>query len=281
MEPNQIFEKYISYIKNVKQYSPKTIANRNCFLKRFLDAIQVTDIRELTIYQVDDYLIERSKVLKPESINTERRILRSYFCFVQTYLQIPTRFDYTLIKEVRAGDYQIEVLSPKTVKKAINGCRRKQDKLLIAITYEAGLRLSELVNLRVGDVNDNKLQIRGKGSKVRLTFVTPHLAYQLKTFLLSQGIYTGYVFQNQEGSKYHTDTIRRRIKEAFKKIGVEMHPHQLRHSFATDLLQEGADLRSVQKLLGHANLNTTMRYLQVTDTYLEQVFNKHRSMSVA
>jgi len=288
MHPNLVFKQYIAYIQDVQKLASKSIENRICFIKQFLQAIECEAIEELTIYQIDKYFALRSAVLKPESINTERRIIRLYLIYAKSYLQLPLKFDPAFcIKEMKVPEHKIKTFTPGQIRAVINNCKNYQDKLMIATLFEAGLRISELVMLQLDDISGTRLQIKGKGGKVRLTFVTPMLANKLKEHAARRGITEGAIFRhnqihcNVRTNHFHADTVRQRIKRAFRNVGLEMHPHQLRHSFATDLLEEGADLRTVQKLLGHANLNTTMRYLQVTDNYLEKVFQEHRALSVA
>jgi site-specific recombinase XerD len=239
------------------------------------------DISTLSIQDIDQYFIKRSKEIKTATYNTERSTIRNFCKFVQKYLQIEMCFDYTLIREARCPLKQIRTFTPGQLKEVIDSARYEQDKLMIAVLYEAGLRISELVYLQVEDIQDTRLQVRGKGGTVRLTFVTQDLARRLRNHLMENNIYAGPVFRHiQKHSNvltdhFQVDTVRQRLKRIFKKAGYEMFPHQIRHTFATELLSNGADVRSVQKLLGHANLNTTMRYLQVTDNHLEATFKKH------
>lgn len=287
MEPNKIFKDYLTYIEKVKKRSAKTINSRYYTLRKFLRDIECEDFEQLTIYQVDAYLASRCDELNTsESINSERRILRQFFDYVQRYLQIPMRFDSSMIKDVRADERKIQTFTPDQIRQVIKLCKNHQDKLMIATMFEAGLRISELVSLCVEDLNGSRLQILGKGGKVRLTLITPKLAEAIRDHLIDKRIFTGPIFRHNQKHKNNTnlfldtDTVRQRMKRSFKAAGLTMHPHQLRHSFATGLLEKGADVRSVQKLLGHANLNTTMAYLRRTDNHLEEIFNRHMKFSV-
>lgn len=286
-EPLNLLQKYLTYMENNERQAASTVKNKGCLLSKFVKSIDCVDIRELTIYDVDAYLQERAKVLKTESINTERSVLRTYFAYIQRYLQIPMKFDYEVVKYVRSEDSFMQTFSPEQVKLVIALCRNEQDKLMIATFFEAGLRISELVHLRVESIQGTRLQIVGKGKKVRVAFITEELAQKLQQHILDKKIFSGPIFRHNQKHKnnhneyFKEDTVRQRLKKVFKLAGINMHPHQLRHSFATDLLIKGADLRSVQRLLGHSNLNTTMKYLNVTDSFLEQTFRKYRVTSVA
>ncbi len=268
-------------MEHIQRLSAKTIKNRKYLLRTFLNSTKNKNISALTIQEVDYYFMERSQEIKTATYNTERSTVRNFFSFVQRYLQLPMTFDYKVIKEARCPLKQIKTFKPDQLREVINTARYEQDKLMIAVLYEAGLRISELVYLSVEDINGTHLQIRGKGGTVRLTFITPELARRLQDHLTENRVFTGPVFRHiQKHSNVHTDhfqvdTVRQRLKRIFRRAGYEMFPHQIRHTFATELLSNGADVRAVQKLLGHANLNTTMRYLQVTDRHLEATFNKH------
>lgn len=288
MHPDQIFKNYLTYIEKVKHRSPKTIENRYYTLRKFLRTINCEDFGTLTIYEIDEYLASRFKELNtPEAVNSERRILRQFFNYIQRYLLVPLQFDSSMIKDVKGDERKILTFTPDQIRQVIKLCDNNQDKLMIATMFEAGLRISELVSLCVEDLNGTKLQIKGKGGKVRLTLITRHLANEIRKHLIEKRIFDGPIFRhnqkhyNNHNDYFDTGTVRDRMQRVFEAAGLKMVPHQLRHSFATDLLEKGADVRSVQKLMGHANLNTTMIYLRVTDNYLEEIFKKHRTLSVA
>jgi site-specific recombinase XerD len=284
--PVKLFNQNLEYIEKSLNYSKRTVYNRKYMLGHYIRSLETGDVREVTIYSIDEYFAKRSPQLKPHSLNTQRRVVRSFYLYVSKYRNIPLQFDPILIRESQVGQTKIRCFSKEEVRTIIRGAKEVQDKLIIAMMFETGMRLSEIVQLQVEDIRGTQIQVKGKGGKVRIVFVTKELAQLLRKHAIERRITTGPIFRqlqkhcNVVKDTYHPDTVRTRIKRVFKQAGFEMHPHMLRHSFATELLQDDADVRTVQKLLGHANLNTTMRYLQVTDNHLEHEYRKHFSQSV-
>lgn len=145
---------------------------------------------------------------------------------------------------------------------------------MISLMFEAGLRIDELMKVEIAHLRGNCLSIVGKGGKHHITFISWHLADELREYASKyphengQKLFRPLLNGSEEGY-INTDTIRQRIKREFREtLGVEMHPHQLRHSFATHLLEQGCDIRSIQRLLGHSKIETTMRYLDISDKHL-------------
>lgn len=161
-----------------------------------------------------------------------------------------------------------------------------RDALILELLYSTGVRVSELVNINISDINMNKKEIKifGKGSKERIVLfgnrcrdlINQYLAVA-RCKLLSNNSYD-YLILSKTGKKINQREIRYIIDDVVKKTGLKMRisPHVLRHTFATDLLNNGADLRSVQELLGHESLSTTTIYTHVTNEYMRNVYrNAH------
>ena len=162
----------------------------------------------------------------------------------------------------------------------INGIR---DKLIIEMFYSTGIRVSELSNLKINDIDfkEKKINILGKGSKERIVLFGDRCLNLInlyldksRPFILNDGD-SPYLFVNKRKNRLSENSIRIIIKDVLKKSGlnVKLTPHVLRHTFATDLLNNGADLRTVQELLGHENLQTTEVYTHITNERLKKVFN--------
>ena len=143
-----------------------------------------------------------------------------------------------------------------------------RDKLLIELALKTGMRRSELANLKVGDIHDDFLIVReGKGRKDRVIPLSEPMVLRLKDFVKVKK-------PNDKVFDLKPPSITMKIKDIARRAGVEeLHAHTLRHKFATDLLEHGADLRSVQQLLGHENLSTTQVYLSITDKRLRETVN--------
>lgn len=167
-----------------------------------------------------------------------------------------------------------------------------RDRAIIELLFSSGLRVSELCNLNISDINLDRREfvVRGKGSKDRPIFIDESAASRVKDYLCTRHDQLPALFINNsknQGTVSQDGNFRRltprsvqRIIEKYTRLaGITKHvtPHTLRHSFATDLLMNGADLRSVQSLLGHSDISTTQIYTHITDTHLKEVHDKFHS----
>jgi len=168
-----------------------------------------------------------------------------------------------------------KVLSEEEVKKVINNTDNLKHKCMLLTAYSAGLRVSEVLNLKVEDINSNTMTIRinqGKGRKDRLTLLAKSLLIELRKYV-KEFKPSYWLFEGQFGDKYSSVSAGRVFKKALKASQLPMHFtfHSLRHSFATHLLNNGYNLRQVQKLLGHSNIKTTEIYTHVSDENIKNI----------
>ena len=167
-----------------------------------------------------------------------------------------------------------------------------RDRAIIELLFSSGLRVSELCNLNIADINLDRREfvVRGKGSKDRPIFIDEAAAGRVKDYLsarhdslpalfLNNSKNSGTVSQDGDFRRLTPRSIQRIIEKYTRLAGITKHvtPHTLRHSFATDLLMNGADLRSVQSLLGHSDISTTQIYTHITDSHLKEVHSKFHS----
>jgi integrase/recombinase XerD len=151
-DPVKLFKQNLEYLEKSLNYSKKTINNRKYMLGHYIRSLDETDVRDITIYSIDDYFAQRSPNLKPNSLNTQRRLVRSYYLYVSKYRNIPLQFDPTMIRESQVGMSKIRCFTREEVKTIIRHAKNHQDKLIIATLFETGMRLSEVVHLTVEDV---------------------------------------------------------------------------------------------------------------------------------
>ena len=153
----------------------------------------------------------------------------------------------------------------------------KKHQLMIKLMYGAGLRVSEIVNLRVNDLDLQRgygWVRKGKGNKDRMFVVPDSLLEELKSHMISDNLQDhNYLFYGRKGNHIHTRSVQEIVKKAAKRAGIKknVHPHTLRHSFATHLIENGYDVASVQSLLGHNSMGTTMRYLHMAPSKMINV----------
>ncbi len=156
-----------------------------------------------------------------------------------------------------------------------------RDKAMLELFYSSGLRLSELTGLAPADVNfsDATVRVTGKGSKTRIVPVGSHAATALKAWLLQRAAIAGIdeqaLFVNQQGRRLGPRAIQDRVKRRAQQQGIasRVHPHMLRHSFASHVLQSSSDLRAVQEMLGHASISTTQVYTQLDFQHLAKIYD--------
>ena len=208
------------------------------------------------------------------------------------YLEIHNIIDYNPFKSIRNPKKEKKLpnfLQYEELETIINSIKLDnplniRNRLIIELLYASGIRVSELVNLKISDIDFNKREIRvlGKGSKERITFYGDYCEEILNLYLdsareeLLQDNKNDYLILNKYGNKITSRGIEGIINKLIDELSIKHHisPHVLRHTFATDLLNNGADLKSVQELLGHSSLSTTEIYTHITSERLRSVYLK-------
>ena len=275
---------YLWWAENVRHFSESSLKSRRIYLRDFnthLSSNGKTDFRTLTAIDVDIYhaqmsqrVTRRGKPVSIGTINTSLRCVKSVLNWAITYLGIELEIVPSSLREQKVPEKIPEIIVFSQVATVVKECTNQQDRLIIALMFEAGLRIQEVADMSIEHLQGRKLHVVGKGDKHRITFISPNLADQLRDFAEQTNRVHGCLFRPQMhgGLKYEdTDTIRTRVKRVFKQtLDIDMHPHQLRHAFALNLLENGCGLRSIQKLLGHSKIETTMQYLGITDKFLEK-----------
>lgn len=220
---------------------------------------------QLTIEEVRNYLlhIERDRRLSWNTLNVTVSGLR--FFYFKTLKWELTRMD---IPPRKKASRLPEVLSAEEVERLLAAVDNVKHRAALMTAYAAGLRLSEVIHLRVGDIDSSRMTIRveqGKGRKDRYTLLSPRLRDELRTYW-RQCPSRGYLFFGQNPDKPLNPTALQKAYNRAKEragIGKSGGFHTLRHCFATHLLEAGVDVRTLQMLLGHGHLSTTARYLQI------------------
>ncbi|HSE29926.1 MAG TPA: tyrosine-type recombinase/integrase [Candidatus Saccharimonadales bacterium] len=287
LDTSTLIQRYLKYIRKIENKAPKTVDNRRDILVPFYRWSKITDPQLITLQHIDAYFMKRSEKIKASSLSTERQVVRLFFRYCQEYHEIPMSFRYEVIHRTKVKPPRVKPLPRDIVIKVIRACAQEQDRLIVAVLFETGLRIGELLNLCVSDIHGVQIQVRGKGEEDRIVCMSAFLAASLRAYLVKRGITQGNVFRplqrhvNHPNDRYVSAyAVRDRIENVFKKHGIKMHPHQLRHSFAHEYLMAGGDLRSLQLLLGHASIETTQRYLGLSDNQLAAIYQRTLPNSV-
>jgi len=263
------------YLKQTRQelrlrnYSFKTIKVYLRCLKEYFD------FKKINLEIIDEEKIKQfllNKQDKEYSSQTVNLYLNAIKFFYREVLKIPQKINLKFAK--RSKKLPI-VLSREEIKNIIELIRNPKHKLIISLAYGAGLRISEVVNLKVKDVNLEELTIHlknAKGKKDRITIFPEKIKDDLQNLIASKNP-NNYFFESERGGKLTERTAQKVFKNAFRKAGIKKDAtfHSLRHSFATHLLENGVDVRYVQELLGHRNIRTTQIYTQVTNPKLKNI----------
>jgi site-specific recombinase XerD len=279
-------KKYLEYIEKIENLSVRTVENRRHILTPFF-RVQTKEISDLTLQDIDNYFIDRSAQVKPSTIGAERQAFRSFFKYCQEYLEMDMQFRWEVIHRKKDKPGRVRTFSKEEVSEVIAGCKHLQDKLIIALMFESGIRIGELLTIQVQDITDVQIRVRGKGAEDRVVFMSEKLAKTIAGYTHAKGYTSGFLFRpvqqhyNTANDRYTSAyAVRDRIKAAFKQCGYSMHPHQLRHSFAVNWIMEGGDIRTLQILLGHASLETTQWYLRLSDRQTQNIYQRVLTTSV-
>ena len=280
-------EKFMNYLKVEKNSSPHTILNYNKDLENFAAFLGDKDISSVDHLALRRFLAEmRSKNYSKRTIARKLASLRSFFKFLYREGHIKTnpitalstpKLDKTLPVFLDVDKMAKLLQSPPV--DSVAGLR---DRALMETLYSAGIRVSELVGLDVDDIDfiSGVIKVLGKGSKERMVPIGEPALNAIRGYMDKRASPRikdkDAVFLNKSHGRLTDRSVRRIINKYIKVCSINEHisPHSLRHSFATHLLDRGADLRSVQELLGHMNLSTTQIYTHVTMERLKSVYDK-------
>ena len=293
---------YLEYLEVELHRSQKTIENYNHYLDRFIsfaDAeFNVTQPEQITLDVVRKYRIylHRHQTADKE---TFRPSTQNYHVIaLRNFLKYLAKMDIATLsaEKLEVGknpEQPVEFLDPEEVERLLNAANGThtsalRDRALLELLFSAGLRVSELVSLDREHINleRQEFSIRGKGGKVRIVFISDTAKSALMFYLQKRHDIDPALFVRERiginkdadmnGLRLTPRSIQRIVKKYATKAGIvkDVHPHTLRHSFATDLLQNGADIRSVQAMLGHANITTTQIYTHVTNENLKGIHKK-------
>ena len=299
---------FLEHVEIEKGNSLKTVRNYDYYLSRFFEFAKITEPKEINDDKIREFrlFLNRQPGLKTkgqQSSNLKKNTQNYHLIALRSFLKYlmkrnvpslsPDRIELAKTKERSLDLISVEELERLLsaplklleMKKNIDRQKILRDKAILELFFSTGLRLSELCSLnRDLDLSKDEFSIRGKGEKVRVVFLSDSAKKAISEYLrerkdMAEPLFIQYSNNKREDHRLTPRSIERIVKYYAIVAGIskKVTPHIIRHSFATDLLSNGADIRSVQMMLGHANIATTQIYTHITDKQLRDVHKKFHS----
>ena len=282
-------DKYLEYLKVERKYSNKTILSYKDDLIEYNEFLgnNFTNILNIDMNIVNNYMkyLYDRKITK-SSISRKLSSIRGLYNYLVRE-DIIKENHFNKIQNPKRELYLPKFLKDEELDKIFSVCNsnnptEERDTLIIELLYANGVRVSELVNIKIKDINreEKLIKVLGKGNKERMVIYNNHTKKALDTYLKDGYNYfnkksSEYLILNKNGNKlserYIREIINKKVSQA--SLDIKISPHTLRHTFATDILENGADLMTVKELLGHESLNTTSIYTHITNEQIKKTYN--------
>lgn len=290
---------FLEYIEIEKGRSLKTVENYDHYLTRFATDMGIKNVKNITEDTLREFrlLLNRAPGVKVrgQSAATMKKNTQNYYMIaLRSFLKYCRKRNIDAvtpdaIELAKTGARHLDLISTDELNRLLKApdtttLKGLRDKALLELFFSTGLRLAELCSLNNDlDLSRDEFSIRGKGEKVRVVFISDDARASIKAYLKARKDMDDAMFvniaKNKISGRLTPRSIERIVREYSIKAGIskKVTPHVLRHSFATNLLSNGADIRSVQMMLGHANIATTQVYTHITDKQLREVHKKFHS----
>lgn len=289
-------QQFLDYLEVERGRSVKTVQNYDFYLRRFFTFAKISSPADISLDNVRQFRIWLNRQVDKGGEPLKRSTQNYHLIALRSFLKYLAKRDIkTLASEkielarmpMRQVDFlegsDLERLLEAPIKSKEEDIIKLRDKAILELLFSTGLRVSELSNLKKDYINLGKdeFTIRGKGSKLRIVFLSNQSKHWLKQYLQVRKDLSLFMFVRADRAKGKAEpsnltprSIQRLIQKYAKAAGITktVTPHTLRHSFATDLLINGADIRSVQSMLGHASITTTQIYTHITNQQLREVY---------
>lgn len=282
-------DKYLEYLKIERKYSDKTILSYKDDLIEYNEFLgnNFTNILNIDINIVNNYMkyLYERKITK-SSISRKLSSIRGLYNYLVREEIIKENY-FNKISNPKRELYLPKFLKDEELDKIFSVCNfnnptEERDTLIIELLYATGVRVSELVNIKIKDINrkEKLIKVLGKGNKERIVIYNNHTKKALDAYLKDGYNYfnkksSEYLILNKNGNKlserYIREIINKKVSQA--SLDIKISPHTLRHTFATDILENGMDLMTVKELLGHESLNTTSIYTHITNEQIKKTYN--------
>lgn len=286
----KVLKEYLDYLEIEKNRSGKTRENYERYLRAFINYSKISDPEDITTDNIKDF---RIYLARKEDL---KKITQTYYAIaIRNFLKYLIKNDYEVVSPdkielPKIPKRQIDIVEYDDLERFLsappqNTLRGLRDRAILELLFSTGLRISELCNLdRYLNLSRGELTVRGKGEKLRVVFLSDRAKAAIKNYLDKRGDALEYLFVSLSRQtsplkeakvigKITPRAVQRLVEFYRRKAGItkRITPHQLRHQFATDLLINGADLRSVQEMLGHSSISTTQIYTHLTNKELKDI----------
>lgn len=257
--------------------SPKTIEQYERMVRKLFITLQ-KNLTDITVSDLRYFLAyEKNRGISNRTLENERVQISSFFTWLldeELIIKNPCRsiapIKYT--KEVKLPFSAIEIDAIRSA------CKNKKERAIIEFLLASGVRVSELCSIRISDINFDTLAVivrEGKGSKQRTVYINDLASKHLVEYLTTRNVNGDYLFYNKKKEPLNTGGVRFPLKEIENRAGVtNVHPHRFRRTFATGMANRGMDIQEIGKLLGHANLDTTMTYVHISEEKIRTSYLK-------
>jgi len=293
-EIKKLLEDYLNYLEIEKNRSPKTRVNYEHYLQTFLKFADIKNEKDINPDKIRDFRLYLARLETPRNETLKKNTQAYYIIALRNFLRYLTKRDFEVlspdkIELPKIPMRQIEIIDYADLERLLkapegNDLRSLRDKAILETFFSTGLRLSELCSLnRRMNFERGEITVRGKGNKLRVVFVSPDAQKAIKIYLEKRdkkadgedALFISLTKAKEPKiiGRIIPRTVQRLIDFYARKAGIDerITPHMIRHLYATDLLINGADLRSVQELLGHASVSTTQVYTHLTNKELKEI----------
>ncbi len=290
---------FLEYIEIERGRAVKTIENYDRYLSRYFVHMKIKDVGDITEQNVREFRLWLNRQSGTGADSMKRRTQNYYMIALRAFLKFLRKRDIEAISPekielAKLPERQLDLITPTELERLMQAPHEAfekekdpdkarnylRDGAILEMLFSTGLRVSELCSLNSDiDLSRDEISVRGKGEKVRVVFISPAAKAAVRNYLNARDDMEEALFVDGRKNKLHRISprdVQRHLKAYVARAGITnvVTPHTLRHAFATDLLSNGADIRSVQQLLGHASINTTQIYTHITDSHLREIHKK-------
>ncbi len=300
MDAEAAKRQFLEYIEIERGRAVKTIENYDRYLTRYFTQMQIKDVSNISEQSIREFRLWLNRQQGTAADSMKRRTQNYYMIALRAFLKFLRKRDIAAISPekielAKLPERHIDLITPSELERLMRAPKEAfakekdpdkarsylRDNAILELLFSTGLRISELCALNSDiDLTRDEVSVRGKGEKVRVVFLSPTAKQAVREYLKARNDMEEALFVDGRPNKLHRiipRDIQRHLKSYVARAGITnvVTPHTLRHAFATDLLSNGADIRSVQQLLGHASINTTQIYTHITDSHLREIHKKY------